>query len=204
MANTMFDFLQCIENNAHVSFQIGNDLCHVLSIGDNFDALIVRIVSNRERSFYRLREVPKITSEPLKQIETFVASLPHLFFRFDETSGNEVLILIGRDQTRCSADILRIEGQLLRLVTQSVLQFSTGGKQTGAVRTQTFVLTAKTEFDCEEVTLEYQPEKVLLGTLIVSSAISRISWTLYQVGRTQMRTSPLPLPSDWYHPPMHR
>ena len=227
----MFDFLQCIENNTHVSFQIGNDLCYVLSVGDNFNALIVRIVSNSERSFYWKCKFPRRVRELVKQTGTFVSSLPHLFFRFDKTTRNEVLILIGRDQARCPADILRVEGQFLRLVTQGVLQFSAGREETGAVGTQTFILTAKAKFNREEVTLECQTnkvligtekndedpwidvdgdswvqshEQVLLGTSIVFSAISRKSWTLSRAGRTQMRRTPLPLPSDWYHPLMLR
>ena len=50
--------------------------------------------------------------------------LPHLLLRFDEAARHVVLILVRGDQARAFADDLRIEGELLCLVTQCVAEFA--------------------------------------------------------------------------------
>ena len=43
--------LQSIEYNTHVTFEIRDDLCDVLRVRDDLNALIVRVVTNGEWTF---------------------------------------------------------------------------------------------------------------------------------------------------------
>lgn len=53
VSDAVLDLLQRVEDDAHVAFEIRDDLRHVLRVRDDFNALVVRIVANCERPFDR-------------------------------------------------------------------------------------------------------------------------------------------------------